>query len=1016
MLMQTNRWRKQLIKKQSSLLFSALFLLTLFLSFPVAAVDTITPISTDGTGAWHTNPAIYGDRIVWSDDRTGTGFFAVYLYNLTTGIENRISYHDGSNQLYPVIFGDLIAYADDRNAGNSDIYLYNIRTGQTDQVTNDPADQTSPAIFGNRIVWMDSRNGGTYNIYVNGTSPGTETALSPNLTYTQRFPAISGDLVIWLDNRNGDENIIMFNLTSGMETPITDFPSTKDYPALYGNRVVWQDSRNGFWEIFINGTSPGSEQSITPNNSSDHQYPSIYGTKVVWGQNAEGIYLNDTAMSPASIVPVETLPGTNPSSIRISVDPVYGNRVVWVEESAGREIYLSSSGGSGTCPVAEFTNDFSSGSAPVAVHFTDNSTAGATHWFWDFGDGSNSTLKNPAHTYLQNSSYDVILTVGNPTCRNANKKTNNVVVGRPIADFIASPTSDIAPAAITFTDMSSGTPTSWLWDFGDLSPASTEQNPVHTYTAAGTYNISLTATNAHGTYTKTRTGYISILNPNGVNKIANTTIAGLTITHCGAPQSVTVDAKILPSALIPNSSVLEIQPPSDRGFRNITLYALDGIGFTRVNNTITGNITGVHLETEEFIPGGFSNDVGSHASVHYAVDLSSYPCNARLTTKIWEGAIPDDQSKFQTIALGSNFAHYLGTAYTTKITKTNFPPGATAKFHMSVNASWVASIADGRNQTFIQRISDDASIGEVLQTRYLFHDSVNNLDYFEADSPRGLSTFGLSLLSGSGNPIQLITLTVASHIGSGGGGGGSSGGSTPVVVQNTVLPEIKPLTLPDPGKTDKIYANLQGVISQATTLRSTDGLATVTISEGIVAKDTIGKALSSITIKAIPADSIPAIPAGSAYAFSGMAYDLQPESATFSPAISISYTVPQARWGQEFLVKTFDTTTGSWQDVPTRYNPNTGLVTAEVSHFCCFALFTKTVPASPTITSQPAQLPAKVAAPPPPTAMSTFSGMILWIIDMVTKNVLVVAGILILAVALFLYGRKRRRDRVIYLF
>ena len=142
-------------------------------------------------------------------------------------------------------------------------------------------------------------------------------------------------------------------------------------------------------------------------------------------------------------------------------------------------------------------------------------------------------------------------------------------------------------------------------------------------------------------------------------------------------------------------------------------------------------------ETEEFTPGGFSNGVGSLASVNYTVDLSSYPCNARLTTKIWEGGIPDDQSKFQTIALGSNFAHYLGTAYTTKITKTNFPTGATAKFHMSVNASWVASIADGRNQTYIQRINEDRSIGEVLRTRYLSHDSVNNLDYFEVGFSQG---------------------------------------------------------------------------------------------------------------------------------------------------------------------------------------------------------------------------------------------------------------------------------------
>jgi len=1011
-----------MMRERNSRAFFALFLLTLFLLFPVAAVDTITLISTDGTGAFHESPAIDDDRIVWSADRTGTGFSAVYLYNLTTGIESRISYHDSSNQFFPVISGDLIAYSDDRNAGSSDIYLYNIRTGQTSQVTNDPNDQTFPAISGNRIVWMDSRNGMTYNIYVNGTSPGTETALSPNLSCTQRFPAISGDLVIWLDDRNdpgsGYENIYMFNLTSGMETPITNFPGQKDFPALYGNRVVWQDYRNNFWEIFINGTSPGSEQSITPDSSSEHQYPSIYGTKVVWGQNAEGIYLNDTAMSPASIVPVETLPGTNPSSIRISADPVYGNRVVWQENSAGREIYLYSSGGSGTCPAADFTNNFSSGSAPVTVHFTDNSTAGATHWFWDFGDGSNSTLKNPAHTYLQNSPFDVTLTVGNPTCRNANKKINNVVVGRPVADFIASSTSDIAPAAISFTDMSSGTPTSWLWDFGDLSPSSTDQNPVHTYTAAGSYTISLTATNAHGPDTRIRTGYISILNPNGVNKIANTTITGLTITHCEGAQSVIVDAGILPSALIPNSSVLEVEPPSDRGFRNITLYSLDGVGFARVNNTVTGNITGVHLETEEFTPAGFSNSVGTFASVNYTVDLSSYPCNASITTKIWEDTIPDDRNKFQTIALGSNFAHYLGTAYTTKITKVNFPAGATAKFHMSVNSSWVASIADGRNQTFIQRISDDLSVGEVLRTRYLYTDPVKNLDYFEADSPRGFSTFGLSLLSGSGNPFQLITLTIASHIGLGEGddGGGAGGeGSAPVAVQNTVAPEIKPAALPDSGKTAKIYANPQGVITQATTLLSTDGLASVTIGEGIVAKDSIGKSLSSIAIKAIPAEEMHAIPPGSAFTFQGMAYDLHPDNATFFPEITINFTVPQARWGQEFIVKTFDTPSGTWQDVPTRYNPNTGVVTARVSHFCCFALFAKAAAPSPPITPVPAQLAPQVVAPPPPTAMSTFSGMILWIIDMATKNVLVTAGIILLAVALFLYGRKRRRDRVMYL-
>lgn len=52
---------------------------------------------------------------------------------------------------------------------------------------------------------------------------------------------------------------------------------------------------------------------------------------------------------------------------------------------------------------------------------------------------------------------------------------------------------------VTFTDLSGGDPTGWLWDFGDGSTVSTEQNPVHTYDAAGEYTVTLTASNGGGT-------------------------------------------------------------------------------------------------------------------------------------------------------------------------------------------------------------------------------------------------------------------------------------------------------------------------------------------------------------------------------------------------------------------------------------------------------------------------------------------------------------------------------------
>jgi PKD repeat protein len=82
----------------------------------------------------------------------------------------------------------------------------------------------------------------------------------------------------------------------------------------------------------------------------------------------------------------------------------------------------------------------------------------------------------------------------------------------PTADFAADPTSGTFPLTVVFTDLSSGAPDSWAWDFGDFG-ASAEQNPSHTYTAAGTYTVSLTATNAQGSDTATRTGYITVTEP-----------------------------------------------------------------------------------------------------------------------------------------------------------------------------------------------------------------------------------------------------------------------------------------------------------------------------------------------------------------------------------------------------------------------------------------------------------------------------------------------------------------------
>ncbi len=81
-----------------------------------------------------------------------------------------------------------------------------------------------------------------------------------------------------------------------------------------------------------------------------------------------------------------------------------------------------------------------------------------------------------------------------------------------MASFTASPTSGPAPLSVSFTDQSSGPPTSWSWTFGD-GGASTVQSPTYVYASTGTYTATLVVSSAGGASTNTATATISVYDP-----------------------------------------------------------------------------------------------------------------------------------------------------------------------------------------------------------------------------------------------------------------------------------------------------------------------------------------------------------------------------------------------------------------------------------------------------------------------------------------------------------------------
>jgi len=179
-----------------------------------------------------------------------------------------------------------------------------------------------------------------------------------------------------------------------------------------------------------------------------------------------------------------------------------GMYVVVIEEKLGP-----------TPPLAGFSGTPTSGYAPLGVSFTDLSTGDITSRLWTFGDGETSTAQNPVHTYDLPGVYTVSLEVTGPAGTDTHTEVDYITVSAvpdpPVSGFSGTPISGQSPLEATFTNLSTGEVTTWLWTFGD-GETSTVQNPVHTYDLPGVYTVSLEATGPGGADTHTEIDYITV--------------------------------------------------------------------------------------------------------------------------------------------------------------------------------------------------------------------------------------------------------------------------------------------------------------------------------------------------------------------------------------------------------------------------------------------------------------------------------------------------------------------------
>lgn len=159
-------------------------------------------------------------------------------------------------------------------------------------------------------------------------------------------------------------------------------------------------------------------------------------------------------------------------------------------------------------PSASFAANPISGSAPLSVQFTGACTdtdGTCVSYNWSFGDGNVSAIKNPTHAFTSPGTYPVVLTVTDDKgSTDTESRTITVAAAAnhpPTVNITTNTSNGTAPLTVNFTGNctdTDGSCTSYTWNFGDGTPTINQANPSHTFSNAGTYNITLTVADDDG--------------------------------------------------------------------------------------------------------------------------------------------------------------------------------------------------------------------------------------------------------------------------------------------------------------------------------------------------------------------------------------------------------------------------------------------------------------------------------------------------------------------------------------
>jgi beta propeller repeat protein len=266
-------------------------------------------------------------NVVWTHSATGMSGDIV-VYNVATAAATTVAASTATLFFQtPTIRGRFLTWV--RITNQLDIDLYDNLTGITQGVTSDPAVQANPRLGPDFVVYEDYNSGNAdimaWRISTSGPPTGIATGPAAQVT-----PDMDGNTIVYIENAGVTDQLMAYDITTGVTTQLTTVASNKTMPRISGNTIVWTDDRNGNLDIFSYDLSTRLEQPLVT-GPGDQFLSDIDGNRVVYTSNQtsfEQIYLfTFSALPPPPLGcdPTRTDEVTSLKLDRRTLRPVFGD-------------------------------------------------------------------------------------------------------------------------------------------------------------------------------------------------------------------------------------------------------------------------------------------------------------------------------------------------------------------------------------------------------------------------------------------------------------------------------------------------------------------------------------------------------------------------------------------------------------------------------------------------------------------------------------------------------------------